>query len=390
MGLRCAIHKILSRTLLPFWYQREREWLMLEALTLERKRHKLKESKLESEIQVLTKKVEASSDFIGSSLKDFERDIPSILHQTKWEFGFYDLPAQKGDQENWHFNPSLMTDDRGTVWLATRRIWQDRFAYLNEIVFFELNDNKPINRKVCYLPKNRFSESFEDPRCSFDGKRWWLSCVNFIQNQTQAHQVVGPMDSPGTVTRLYHPIIGKNGASIFSNIGHEKNWLWFFHNGEPHLIYLTNPHTIFRYDWFSGIREKWETSIPEMMWMHGEPRGGSPPVLVDGEYWSFFHSFTPHAWPKRRYHMGALAFESKPPFRVTRMTVLPLLSGSKNDPNDDRFPLTVFPGGALFQNGKWMVVMGVNDLRCAWINIPHDQLKSYCREISVDNSPAKV
>ncbi len=363
---------------------------MLQAVTLERKRHRMSESKLESEIQKLTAKVEESNLFIGSSLKDFERDMPSILEQTKWETGFYNLPTTTGEQESWHFNPSVMVDDRGTIWLVARRIWKDRFAYLNEIIFYELMDNKPMNRRVCYLPKTRLSESFEDPRCSFDGHRWWMSCVNFVQNQTFAHQLIARIESPGAVSAIYNPLIGKNGTSLFSNSGHEKNWLWFFINGQPYCQYLTNPHTVLKYDWFGGITQKWETTIPEMIWMHGEPRGGSPPVLVDGGYWSFFHSFTPHAWPKRRYHMGAYSFEAKPPFRITRMTTIPILSGSNNDPKDDRFPLTVFPGGALYREGKWLVVMGVNDVKCGWIRIPHDELKSICREIPVDSPIPKL
>jgi predicted GH43/DUF377 family glycosyl hydrolase len=83
---------------------------------------------------------------------------------------------------------------------------------------------------------------------------------------------------------------------------------------------------------------------------------------------------------KRRYYMGAYAFEAQPPFRVTRVTPEPILVGSIDDPWWEGKPLVVFPCAALLSHGLnpdyfiWTVSLGVNDLASARIEIPHFRL----------------
>ena len=72
--------------------------------------------------------------------------------------------------------------------------------------------------------------------------------------------------------------------------------------------------------------------------------------------------------------MGAYAFEAKPPFKITRMTKKPILSGSQEDPWQEGLPLVVFPCGAVLQSNKFLVTMGVNDYVSSWIEIPLDDL----------------
>lgn len=365
------IHRHLTRALCPFWWQREREYLLLNALAELKRNHLEDKRTLEQKLQDAENHLGTVKNFLGNFANDFERDIPSFMEQTGWECGMYALPDS---EKEWHFNPSILRQN-GETHLIARKIWQTPYAYLNSIVRFKLENNVPVSRHPIDIPMQRFSESFEDPRVCQDGKGgWWLSAVDFIQKQTHAHQIICRLDPLFRPMQLYHPKIGKNGASLFSNSGHEKNWLWFWHNERPHLVYWTVPHTVFRYDWYYGIQEKWESLIEGALWMHGEPRGGTNPILVGDEYWSFFHSFTPWKYPRRRYHMGAYAFEAKPPFKVTRMTILPLLSASAQDPTRDPLPITIFPCGALIENEQWLVVFGVNDLRCGWIRIPHEDL----------------
>jgi hypothetical protein len=163
----------------------------------------------------------------------------------------------------------------------------------------------------------------------------------------------------------------------------QKNWLWFDHDGFLHLIYMTDPHEVVRWNPDMTVNQVFKDEFPSEHWNDfGHARGGTPPVLIDGEYWLFFHSSTDwKEWNKqhpgdvkRRYHMGAYAFEARPPFRVTRVVDEPLLTGSQMDPWATGLPLVVFPGGAILRDGKWFVVMGVNDCACAWIEIPHNEL----------------
>ena len=160
----------------------------------------------------------------------------------------------------------------------------------------------------------------------------------------------------------------------------EKNWLWFEHGGRLHTIYMTDPHRVITWNQdYTAADQTFETAAPdESWWRFGHARGGTPPVLVGDEYWSFFHSSTPWTeWTsaqKRRYHMGAYAFEAKPPFRITRFAKVPLLTGSPYDPWAPGQPLVVFPCGAILRNNTWLVTLGVNDMASAWIEIPHADL----------------
>jgi predicted GH43/DUF377 family glycosyl hydrolase len=122
------------------------------------------------------------------------------------------------------------------------------------------------------------------------------------------------------------------------------------------------------------IEQVYETQASDLHWPWGQPRGGTPPVLVDGEYWSFFHSCIDDPYHTRRYFMGAYAFSAMPPFRITRMSRTPIMAGSNKDRWGNGKPLVVFPCGALLRNGIWMVTLGVNDLNCAWVEIPHESL----------------
>jgi hypothetical protein len=170
------------------------------------------------------------------------------------------------------------------------------------------------------------------------------------------------------------------------NAGHEKNWLFFPYGGSPHCVYMTKPFRVLRFDGRLNVVEEYQTDDFNPLWKHGEPRGGTPPVIVDGEYWTFFHSSLPWTETKRRYHMGAMAFRVNPPFNITRCTTLPLLSGSIKDQWYPPMPLVVFPGGAVFDEHRreWLVVFGVNDISCGYIRIPHADLKQLCRA-SIDN-----
>jgi predicted GH43/DUF377 family glycosyl hydrolase len=158
----------------------------------------------------------------------------------------------------------------------------------------------------------------------------------------------------------------------------------------PHLIYLTRPHEIVKWNQWNEPGEVYKTEETNPLWTHGDPRGGTPPVLVGKEYWSFFHSSLPWLHQKRRYFMGAYAIEAQPPFRITRMTSLPLLTGSKQDVWHPPQPLVVFPCGAIHRNKTWLISMGVNDLMSAWIEIPHDDLVHLMRPVKANKTDELV
>lgn len=381
------VHRHLTKALLPFWWQRDREFLLLRELTKIKRDHLEERKTLEDQLKDTENKLKTMEHFVGSMERDLARDIPSFMEQRSWECGMYELPDT---QTEWYFNPGLLVQN-GEKHLIARKIWQAPYAYLNGVVRFRLQNNKPVSKHPIDLPSQRYSESFEDPRVAMDDKgNWWLSAVDFIQKQTFAHQIICKLDSNFRPQQIYHPNIGKNGNSLFSNTGHEKNWLWFWHDGRPHCVYWTTPHVVYEHDWYHGVIKKHETFLEGSLWMHGEPRGGTPPVRVDDEYWTFFHSFTPWKYPRRRYHMGALAFSSKPPFAITRMTSIPLFSASSNDPVREPLPITIFACGALYEKGTWHVTFGVNDLRSGWAMIPHKDLSALTHSVKSESKTVPI
>jgi len=201
------------------------------------------------------------------------------------------------------------------------------------------------------------------------------------------------MDLDWNLLGINHTKYGKNGHDITANTGHEKNWTWFMHDGEPHMVYSIEPHVVTRCDSAASVVEEYTTDLTGDIWFYGQRRGGSNPIRIGDEYFAFYHTSTPWWNGRRRYYMGAYAFEAKPPFRITRSTTIPLLHGSKNNHRVLEFPLVIFPGGSVYDEAKreHFVVFGVNDFQSGWVKIPHDDLlglmKSYVQK---ENDPNTV
>lgn len=302
---------------------------------------------------------------------------PSITKQTPWPCGFYEFPKRYKVQ---YFNPGLV-DWQQSRWLVTRRRRCAVAPGRNDITLWRLStENTLISEHPLKLPSVRQDEHYEDPRAINVNGQLWVSYSNFYTRGHWVHQAIARVNPLLQGTSVCHPVFGDNRESIRENVGHEKNWLWFSphdpqaHEGRLLMIYSAWPHTTVRFD---ERRPKVWTG-KGFRWSKGQVRGGTPPfyVAADDLYWTFFHSSvdispTP---PRRRYYMGAYAFESKPPFAMVRRTAKPILTGSDQDPRDEGAPLCVFPCGALLTGNTWHVTLGVNDCNCAWMMIPHNEL----------------
>ncbi len=260
---------------------------------------------------------------------------------------------------------------------------------------FKLLGNTPQYGIPVHIPSQLQGEHTEDPRIVTGTSNLMLSLTNFIvfnggRQWTGAHQIVVEISDNWFGGKRFDPVYDGNGPTVSQNRKNQKNWLWFFHDGLPHMVYWTRPHTIVQFNGRMEPVQSYVTQESSQEWNFGEPRGGTPPVLISGEYWSFFHSSLPWRGKLRHYHMGAYCFESKPPFRITRMTPRPLLSGSQKDPWAEKKPMVVFPCGAVFKDGKWTVSMGINDLCSAWIEIPMDQLIKLMQPTALYRPPEPV
>lgn len=315
-------------------------------------------------------------DPIKRKLLDWRPDphieTPSILDQTPWLCGFYEISAHRSIQ---YFNPGLV-DWLGSRWLVARRRRTKMHPGKNDIVFLRLKtESVCANEHPIKFRSSVHDEHWEDPRVILFNGSPFVSYSNFRMSFRWVHQAIARIDTRFQA-QDYHIEYETNGNALKENTGHQKNWTWFDYGGVLHFVYSPSPHVVVK-SGPNGVAEEFLT--PGFQWKYGLPRGGTPPVYVeeDGLYWSFFHSsldISPMP-PRRRYYMGAYAFEAWPPFRPVMATALPLLTGSGKDPRELSAPHCVFPCGALLDGGTWTVSFGVNDCACAWIKIPHQEIR---------------
>lgn len=305
-------------------------------------------------------------------------ELPSIRSQTPWECEFFSF----GKAEHAgvaYFNSGLVERHDG-MWLVARRArnWENKEGF-NDVVAFKLDGKTPQFGIPLKFNKAFADQHFEDPRAIYHNSNTFVSCTSFLilsrNRWTNAHQTLSVVNHKWVATQQFSAQFGFNGKMVLDNRGKEKNWLWFFHQDQLHLVYSTVPHTVVPFDPHMQAGQPFVTERTNKDWVYGEQRGGTPPVKVGNEYWSFFHSSVPWINNKRKYHMGCYAFEAFPPFTITRMTSKPLLIGSRYDPWDAKKPACVFPVGSHFKDGMWTVTGGCNDLLSFWIDIPHHDLE---------------
>ena len=314
---------------------------------------------------------------------------PSVTMQTDWPSGSFDfskskLPLQPGVD---YFNCGLVARPDGDFLIVRRSRNHPGMPWgVNDLAAFKLDGVTPTEGEPVKLAAQHDGEHFEDPRAVWQDGRVWISCTNFVWGQrwTGAHQILCEIDDRWRSTIRHDPVYANNGAHVWGNKGQEKNWLWFWHDGRPHMIYLTQPLVILEWDQaFTKYREFINRRTAQKdIWFHGQMRGGTPPVRVGEEYWTFFHSsLSDKCSGGRRYYMGAMAFEAKGPFTITRISKKPILTGSAEDRTGYGKPLVVFPCGSVLKKEKWLVSFGVNDLEAGWIVIPHADLLTETRAI---------
>ncbi len=151
-------------------------------------------------------------------------------------------------------------------------------------------------------------------------------------------------------------------APSFGSPTWEKNWQFFGHDGQHYAVYSISPHIVLRIE---GNSASVAYSTPNQMpWTGGYLRGGTPQVRHGNEFISFFHGGEEE--PGRRvYNVGAYAFQTEPPFAVTRMTPDPILWPDEKDVQLKAWgkSLVVFPAGAIIRNDRWCVSAGFADQR---------------------------
>lgn len=280
-----------------------------------------------------------------------------------------------------YFNCGLV-NWKSRNWLVTRRRKFTRMTRgTNDIVFWMLTDKQVSNPTPIKIFVKYPGENHEDPRAINWNGKCLLSYCNFRLN-SYAHQAYGIVHEDFRVRQPISVVYGNNRDDLMSGKWHEKNWTPFLTpEGQLAIVYAIHPkHEVIMVD--GNIITKVHVSGEDWSkahWLWGEPRGGSPPVRIGTHYYGFFHSSLPHRTledgsKRRRYYMGAYKFHATPPYEITGMTTNPILTGSMHDRRNPGAPACVFPCGALLQNDKWLITLGVGDTACAWMEMPHTDL----------------
>jgi len=144
----------------------------------------------------------------------------------------------------------------------------------------------------------------------------------------------------------------------------QKNWVPFIYNDSinfieshspMHVVKLEHPVDFGNFDNYKSTLLTTVSSTQEdsLQWNFGGIRGGTPAHLINPEeYLTFFHSMSHLPGnPKSTYFMGALTLSSSPPFRIVRISQVPLVNKHLYEGpwSRNRFKdYIVFPMGYVF------------------------------------------
>jgi predicted GH43/DUF377 family glycosyl hydrolase len=144
----------------------------------------------------------------------------------------------------------------------------------------------------------------------------------------------------------------------------EKNWVPFVRGGELLAVYNYDPLTIIRYS--AGAWRAESLRRFAWGWKYGHMSGGAPPVWHNGRWYCFFHSSGMKDGVKVYYSGCCTLDEDLNPLAITPN---PILSGATHvfvEPSalpwrPGSRVSAVFPCGAVFRGGEWLVSYGYLD-----------------------------
>jgi predicted GH43/DUF377 family glycosyl hydrolase len=232
-----------------------------------------------------------------------------------------------------------------------------------------------------FLWRDKINIAFPSGNVVQTNKGWlWATNISFAQFD----------GGPERIARQWLPKYGRNvnaSSKGSSNlIACEKNWTPFVHDNRLFCVYTINPLHIIEMmpsvDQTNTIQL--EPEIDLGFWKFGTFLGGGTPLVRrHDEYVGFFHSFTddhPHKPNCRTYHIGFYAISAKPPFKITRMSRVPLMTAVPNEADDLRGPSSVwrpncvYPCGFIERHGTVYLSYGWQDCRCKIAEMTWDEI----------------
>jgi hypothetical protein len=183
----------------------------------------------------------------------------------------------------------------------------------------------------------------------------------------------GELSSDGKITNWVEPQIGKNAWN-----GQEKNWVFFEYENKLHVIYQHSPElVVYALDDSGRVTNEYKTPSPQSPL--GPVRGGTQPIPYKDGYLRFCHvnSVNKKSDVWWLYHIVAVLMESKPPFRILKISD-PIISGDETFYPGHKFwkPRCRLPYGAVKDecNRKFLVSLGANDSACELLELTEEQI----------------
>lgn len=276
------------------------------------------------------------------------------------------------------FNPGLLRDGDGWL-LAYRIVGPDGrrrigLCRLDEALQIRPGSAVPFSDGVRFRPAATYPETayhwFADPRLyRFDGRLfvYWNSGWHEPHNCQFLQEI-----DPGSL----RPLGFARELRFEGRQKLEKNWTLFGAENGLHAVYTIAPHRTLSF----SLAGDDDVTMSETSWMdwrlpgypacHGGLRGGAPPVLVEGRFWSFCHSVHDGA-DGYRYLPAVYTFAAEEPFRPLAGPKQPLALGNPfgGERTYDRLNPAVgeviYPCGAAWDGARWIVSHGLNDEYCA-------------------------
>ena len=300
--------------------------------------------------------------FIPAAINSQFIDLQTMTQDFVLETKKIDIPGYPHS-----FNPTLTRWD-GCL-LMTFRIQKDGDTSKNGFVILNddleiISDPKPLEILFKNPPEY---EKMQDPRIIEVANKHFI----LFNNQ------IGVAPTTKEIRRMFLASLKYDGERLYTNnpeaLLHfdktqeqyqEKNWVPFAYKDRLYLAYSLNPHTIFRPEPETESCATIASTKSSLAWNWGPPRGGTPALLVDGQYLAFFHSsqlmMTTQSKGKKiaHYFMGAYTFSKNPPFAITAMSPEPIVGPNfyEGEQYQTWKPLVVvFPCGFVYdENFIWI------------------------------------
>jgi hypothetical protein len=163
-------------------------------------------------------------------------------------------------------------------------------------------------------------------------------------------------------------------------------------DGPFYAIYSITPHRVLQFsldgegaiDFTAAESTDWNNDL--YSGVYGNLRGGAVPQSVDGRYWSFCHSVH-NSSTGYRYVPAVYRFSASYPFAPTDAPTRPLALenpfGARRvyEKLNPAVGEVIYPCGAAYDQGRWIISYGINDEHCAIALLPPADVMASLRAI---------